>query len=78
MTTLDKLNEIFREVFDDDDIVVDQTTTANNVDGWDSLSHVNLIVAIEGRFGIRFSQKELLAFKNVGDMLKCIETKILS
>lgn len=78
MTTLDKLNEIFREVFDDDDIVVDQTTTANDVDGWDSLSHVNLIVAIEGRFGIRFSQKELLAFKNVGDMLNCIETKIYS
>lgn len=76
-TTLDKLNEIFREVFDDDDIIVDQTTTANDVDGWDSLSHVNLIVAIEGKFGIRFSQKELLAFKNVGDMLKCIENKTL-
>jgi acyl carrier protein len=76
MTTLDKLNQIFREVFDDDDIAVNPATTANDVDGWDSLSHVNLIVAVEGRFNIRFSQKELLTFKNVGDLLNCIERKI--
>lgn len=76
MLTLDQLNEIFREVFDDDDITVGPETTANDVDGWDSLSHVNLIVAIEGRFGIRFSQKELLSFKRVGDLLSCLEAKI--
>jgi len=46
------------------------------IDGWDSLSHVNLIVAIETRFGIIFSQKELLTFKNVGDLLNCIRSKI--
>lgn len=76
MTTLDKLNEIFCEVFDDDDIKIAPEMTANDVDGWDSLSHVNLIVAIEGRFGIRFNQKELLGFKNVGDLLRSIEAKI--
>ena len=76
MTTQDKLNEIFCEVFDDDDIKIAPEMTANDVDGWDSLSHVNLIVAIEGRFGIRFSQKELLGFKNVGDLLRCIDAKI--
>ncbi|OGU01754.1 MAG: acyl carrier protein [Geobacteraceae bacterium GWC2_55_20] len=71
-----KLNEIFCEVFDDDDISITRESTANDIDGWDSLSHVNLIVAIEAKFNIRFNQKELLTFKNVGDLLKCIESKI--
>lgn len=72
----DKLNQIFRRVFDDNDINITPETTANDIDGWDSLSHVNLIVAIETKFGIRFSQKELLTFKNVGDLLKSIRSKI--
>jgi acyl carrier protein len=78
MTTMGKLHEIFCEVFDDEDLAIAPAMTANDVDGWDSLSHVNLIVAIEGRFNIRFSQKELLTFKNVGDLLNCIEKKIPS
>jgi len=73
-----KLNGIFCEVFDDDDIKITPEMTANDVDGWDSLSHVNLIVAIESKFNIRFSQKELLTFKNVGDLLNCIRNKITS
>ena len=72
----DKLNQIFRRVFDDNDINITPETTANDIDGWDSLSHVNLIVAIEAKFGIRFSQKELLTFKNVGELLKSIRSKI--
>ena len=76
MSTLDQLNAIFCQVFDDDDIKIVPENTANDIDGWDSLSHVNLIVAVEGHFGIRFSQKELLTFKNVGDLLGCIESKI--
>ena len=76
MSTRDELNSIFCQVFDDDEIVIAPETTANDIDGWDSLSHVNLIVAVEAHFGIRFSQKELLTFKNVGDLLRCIEGKI--
>ena len=76
MELLAKLNEIFCEVFDDDDIKIAPETTANDVDGWDSLSHVNLIVTIESKFKIRFSQKELLTFKNVGDLLNSIRSKI--
>ena len=49
--------------------------TANDIDGWDSLAHVNLIVAIEAKFNIRFSQKELLTFRNVGDLLSSIRAK---
>lgn len=75
MTTMQRLNEIFCEVFDDD-LSMTPEMTANDVDGWDSLSHVNLIVAVENAFKIRFSQKELLTFKNVGDLLKAIESKI--
>jgi len=76
MTTQEQLNSIFCTVFDDDDIVIHPAMTANDVDGWDSLSHVNLIVAVEGCFGIRFSQKELLSFKNVGGLLTCIDQKL--
>jgi acyl carrier protein len=76
MELLDGLNGIFREVFDDDNIKITPEMTASDVDGWDSLSHVNLIVAIESRFKITFSQKELLTFKNVGDLLNSIRSKI--
>lgn len=71
-----QLNEIFCEVFDDDDIRISEEMTANDVDGWDSLSHVNLIVTIESRFNIKFSHKELLTFRNVGDLLASIGSKI--
>ena len=76
MSAMEQLNAIFCQVFDDDDIKIAPETTANDIDGWDSLSHVNLIVAVEAHFSIRFSQKELLTFKNVGDLLRCIESKI--
>lgn len=76
MTTMEKLNGIFRMVFADDDIILAPATTSNDIDGWDSLSHVNLIVAIERSFNIRFGQKELLTFKNVGDLQSSIESKI--
>lgn len=76
MTTLERLNAIFCEVFDDDDLKISPEMTANDVDGWDSLSHINLIVAVESAFKIRFNQKELLTFRNVGDLLNSIESKI--
>ncbi len=76
MSTYDQLNEVFREVFDDPSIELTPETTADDIEGWDSLSHVNLIVAIETRFNIRFTQKELLTFKNVGDLEVCIARKI--
>ena len=75
MTTPEKLNLIFREVFDDDTLQIRPEMTADDVDGWDSLSHINLIVAVETAFSIRFNRKELLSFKNVGDLLRCIEGK---
>ena len=76
MTTKEQLNEIFRMVFDDDTIEIAPEMTANDIDGWDSLSHINLITAVEGTFGIRFTQRELPTFKNIGDLLRSIESKI--
>ncbi|MDH7568781.1 MAG: acyl carrier protein [Armatimonadota bacterium] len=76
MTTTEKLNAIFRRVFDDDEIEIRPEMTAADVDGWDSLSHVNLILSIEKGFGIKFSQKEVLGFRNVGDLLRCIDSKL--
>jgi acyl carrier protein len=76
MTTLETVNEVFRMVFDDDTLTVTPETTANDVDGWDSLSHVNLITAVESRFNVRFSQKELLKQRTVGDLVADIDRKL--
>jgi acyl carrier protein len=76
MSIVEPLTGIFREVFDDDEIVLSPEMTADDVDGWDSLSHVNLIVTIETRFNIKFTQKELLTFRNVGDLMASIERKV--
>lgn len=76
MTTMETLDGVFRQVFDDDTIEITPETTADDVDGWDSLSHVNVILAVESKFRIRFTSKEILGFRNVGDMMKCIEGKL--
>lgn len=76
MSTMEILNQVFCMVFDDDDIQISPETTANDIDGWDSLSHINLIVAVEGKFGIRFQHGEILTFRNVGDLVRSIEAKL--
>ncbi|MCR4558207.1 MAG: acyl carrier protein [Saccharofermentans sp.] len=64
-----KLNEVFQDVFDDEDIEVNDATVASDVDGWDSLEHINLIVAVERCFGIKFTMGETTGLKNVGEMV---------
>ena len=76
MSVIEPLTKIFREVFDDEDIALSSEMTADDVDGWDSLSHVNLIVTIESRFDVKFTQKELLTFKNVGGLMDSIQNKL--
>jgi acyl carrier protein len=78
MTHTEKLNGIFRLVFDNDEITIRPDMTANDVDGWDSLSHVNLILAVEKEFDIKFTVKEIMSFKNVGDLLGSIDSKVCS
>lgn len=76
MTTVETLDQIFCMVFDDDTIQIRPDMTANDVDGWDSLSHINLIITIEAKFKIRFTRKELLKQRNVGDLITDIERKL--
>ena len=67
-----KLNEVFQDVFDDEDIVVNDDTTADDIEDWDSLEHINLIAAVENEFGLRFKMREVSGMKNVGEMLAII------
>lgn len=71
-----KLQEIFRGVLDNDEIVLTESTCANDIEEWDSLANVQLIVAIEREFGIRFTSLEIPSWKNVGDMVDCIQSKL--
>lgn len=72
----EKLQEIFRDVFDDDSIVLFDEMTSNDVEDWDSLSHINLISDIEAKFGIIFTTDEIVGTKNVGEFIKVIESKL--
>ena len=72
---LDQVNDVFRDVFDDEDLQVTPETTAEDVAGWDSLMHVRLILAIEKAFGVRFSSSEVGSLKNVGDLLRLVHDK---
>ena len=64
-----KVNEIFRDVFDDDSILITEQTTAQDIDDWDSLMHITLISAIEKAFGFKFAMKDVIGMQNVGEML---------
>jgi acyl carrier protein len=73
--TMDRLNEVFRDVFDDPALRISEEMTAKNVNGWDSLNHINLVVAVERAFGIKFTTKEVLTYKNVGEFAAAVERK---
>jgi acyl carrier protein len=70
-----KLTGIFREIFDNPALAINDSTTARDVEGWDSLAHINLIVAAEKAFGVRFTTKEVKALANVGDFIRLIEKR---
>ena len=76
MNIYEELNPIFRRVFDDDEITLRAETSANDIEGWDSLSHTTLVVAIEKHFQVKFSTGEILRWKNVGQMAVSIAEKI--
>lgn len=76
MTILEQLTPIFRQVFDDESIVLSRETTADDIDGWDSLSHMNLVVAVELAFKVRFALGELQGLKNVGHLADLVDRKL--
>ena len=70
------VNEIFRDVFDDDELEITDATTAEDIEDWDSLEQINLIVAMQSRFGVRFSVEEAYSTANVGEMVDLIISKM--
>ena len=73
---LKRVEEIFREELEQENLVLSDETTADDVDGWDSLSHVQLVAAMEEAFGIEFKSREILSWDNVGDLIDSIEKKV--
>jgi acyl carrier protein len=72
---LEELTCVFRNVFDDPTLVISTDTNADDVVGWDSFSHVNLMIAVEHHFKIHFTDKEIVSFKNVGELITDISMK---
>ena len=64
----EKLTEVFRDVFDDGAITVSETTTAADIEDWDSLTHITLLATVEEEFGVKFSMKAVQGLKNVGEL----------
>lgn len=80
MDTLIKVQDVFREVFDDDELEIVDGTNAGSIDGWDSLMHINLMIAVERTFGIKFATAEIADLKeaerSVADLVSTIEEKV--
>ena len=73
--TLDQLQSVFRDVFEDDELTIDRQTSAEDVDGWDSLMHVSLMINVERVFGVKFSTTQVASLKNVGELMDLIESR---
>lgn len=70
-----RLNEVFRDVFDDESIVISERTMADDIEDWDSIEHINLISAVEREFKIRFTMGEVSGMKDVGEMIDIISQR---
>ena len=68
----ERLNRVFREVFDDNDIVLNDSTTADDIEDWDSFEHINLVVAVENEFSFKIPMGKVITMKNVGEMVDII------
>ena len=69
----EKLTEIARDIYDEDDLVLTPETTADDVEEWDSMNHINLVVTVESVFGVKFKGAEIEELKNIGDLVEAIK-----
>lgn len=72
----EEVTKIFRDVFDDDELIIKDETNSDDIEDWDSLEHINLVVAMEKRFNLKFNLKEVGTLANVGEMVDLIERKL--
>lgn len=68
----ERLNAVFQDVFDDEEITVNEETTSEDIEDWDSLEHINLVNAVEQEFDIKFTMAQVVGMKNVGEMVDVI------
>jgi acyl carrier protein len=71
-----QLTRVFRDIFDDPALEISDSTTANDVEDWDSITHINLITAVEKSFKVTFSTKDVKALRNVGDFIHLIANRV--
>ena len=76
MDILAELQPIFRDIFDDENITVDEHTTADDIEDWDSLAQIRLVVAVEKHFGVKFATADIVELENVGDMVSLIKSNL--
>ncbi len=72
----ERLTQVFRNMFDDDAIVISDATTSDDIEDWDSLEHINLLVAVEQEFNVKFNMNEVTNMKNVGEMVDIIISRV--
>lgn len=72
----ENLNKVFADVFDDESIIVNATTTSDDIEDWDSLEHINLVAAVEQEFGMKFTMGQVVTMKNVGEMVDIVMSQI--
>ena len=75
MDTLARLQEVIRNVFDDDTLAISRVTTAQDIDAWDSVQNITLVMEVEQTFGVRFSTSEIAYLKNVGEFADLVDKK---
>ncbi|EFR52186.1 acyl carrier protein [Bacteroides hominis] len=73
---MEKIQDIFRDVFDDEELIVADSTSSDDIEEWDSLSHIQLVVAVEKAFGLKLTSKEILSWEDVGEMADAIHAKL--
>ena len=73
--TLTRLTDVFRTVFEDDDLLITRSTTSGQVPGWDSVMHITLMMGVERAFGLRFKSGEVAGLKNVGELCDLVDTR---
>lgn len=71
-----RVQNVFREVFDKPELEIFREMQAKDVDGWDSLNHITLIMTLEETFKVKFSTREVMGFQNVGEMIDCLSGKL--